>query len=172
MCFDGGLWILMLNFKLILIEFKWVWLDWIKLRFLSLIFVGFVSFCLVLNLRPSPQSRQPIQWCRLTQTQPLLRPVMTQRRKVRRGATYKRHPSTLDDLAVVVAPLHWMISSCSGYGQGLAVVITGLSYGYLWVGWSCWLGRHDCRWRMKNKEGRLEKKGERDAFGWFCIWQV
>ena len=78
-----------------------------------------------------------------------------------------------------VTHLHWMISSwlstcvgwshCAwGYGQGLIVVVTGLSCGHLWVGWSRQLGRHDWRWRMKNEEGRLEKKGERDAFGWFC----
>ena len=42
------LWILMLNFVLILIEFKWVWLH--MFRFLSLILVGFVCFYLVLNL--------------------------------------------------------------------------------------------------------------------------
>ena len=54
-----------------------------------LIFVGFVRFCLVLNLRPSPQSCQPIWRHHPTQTRPLLRPAMTRRRKVRRGATYK-----------------------------------------------------------------------------------
>ena len=60
-------------------------------------------------------------------------------------------------------------SHCAwGYGQGLTVVVTGLSCGRLWVGWSRQLGRRDWRWRMKNEEGRLEKKGEKDAFGWFC----